>query len=121
MANLLFPELRVSFLSIDHLFPAVININCQKLAKIPGPRLIKSHEYFDPRYKQVIYIVRDPRDIVISYYHFLLKQDSLRTVILLKHLVSDLSIGMSTSSSRPGTRMYQVGLPFEWCGQDSFC
>jgi hypothetical protein len=74
IANLLFPELEVSFLNIDHLVPDVININRRKLAKIPRPRLIKSHEYFDPRYKQVIYIVRDPRDVVISYYYFLLKQ-----------------------------------------------
>ena len=87
IANLLFPDLEVSFLNIDHLIPDVININRRDLAKIPRPRLIKSHEYFDPRYKKVIYIVRDPRDVVISYYYFLLKQgfikdsDSLETFV----------------------------------------
>jgi hypothetical protein len=87
IANLLFPDLEVSFLNIDHLIPDVININRRELAKIPRPRLIKSHEYFDPRYKKVIYIVRDPRDVVISYYYFLLKQgfikdsDSLETFV----------------------------------------
>lgn len=74
IANLLFRDREVSFLNIDHLIPDVININRRELAKIPRPRVIKSHEYFDPRYKKVIYIVRDPRDVVISYYYFHLKQ-----------------------------------------------
>lgn len=74
IANLLYADLEVSFLNIDYLIPDVLNINRRELAKIPRPRLIKSHEYFDPRYRKVIYIVRDPRDVVISYYYFHLKQ-----------------------------------------------
>jgi hypothetical protein len=74
IANLLFVDREVSFLNIDYLIPDVFNVNRRALAKIPRPRLIKSHEYFDPRYKKVIYIVRDPRDVVISYYYFYLKQ-----------------------------------------------
>ena len=74
IANLLFADHKVSFLNIDYLMPDPFNITRRELAKIPRPRLIKSHEYFDPRYKKVIYIVRDPRDVVISYYYFYLKQ-----------------------------------------------
>jgi hypothetical protein len=37
---------------------------------MPRPRIIKSHECFDPRYPRVIYIVRDPRDVVLSQYHY---------------------------------------------------
>src|SRR5690349_8047723 len=59
-ANLLFPDREVSFLNIDHLIPDVLNVDRRTLAGIPRPRLIKSHEYFDPRYRRVIYIVRDP-------------------------------------------------------------
>jgi hypothetical protein len=31
--------------------------------------MLKSHECFQPHYPRVIYIVRDPRDIAISFYH----------------------------------------------------
>src|SRR5215472_5151168 len=74
IANLLFAESNVSFLNVDYLIPDPFNINRRALAKIPRPRFIKSHEYFDPRYKRVIYIVRDPRDVVLSSYHFHRKQ-----------------------------------------------
>jgi Sulfotransferase domain len=40
------------------------------LRKAPRPRLVKVHQSFDPRLKKVVYVVRDPRDVALSYYHF---------------------------------------------------
>jgi hypothetical protein len=34
---------------------------------------MKSHECFDPRYPRVIHLVRDPRDVAVSFYHYCLK------------------------------------------------
>jgi hypothetical protein len=34
---------------------------------------LKSHECFDPRYPRVVYIVRDPRDVAVSFYFYNLK------------------------------------------------
>jgi hypothetical protein len=39
------------------------------LRKLPRPRLLKSHEAFHPNYPRVICIVRDPRDVAVSFYH----------------------------------------------------
>ena len=35
------------------------------------PRIFKSHFNYSDEYKRVIYIVRDPRDVFISYYKYL--------------------------------------------------
>jgi hypothetical protein len=39
-----------------------------------GGRLIKSHEQFRSEYKKAIYIVRDGRDVAVSYYYHLLRE-----------------------------------------------
>lgn len=39
-------------------------------AKTPKPRIIKSHSMYDPRMHRVVYLVRDGRDSVLSFYEF---------------------------------------------------
>lgn len=41
------------------------------IARMNGPRVIKSHAMFSREFCNVIYIVRDARDVYVSYYHFL--------------------------------------------------
>jgi len=70
VANLLYPRETVSFANIERLIPDAEAVSSRYLKRIQGPRIIKTHQYFDHRYPKVLYIVRDPRDVLVSYYHF---------------------------------------------------
>jgi hypothetical protein len=70
VANLIHPDEPVTFANIERVIPDTHAQSKRYLKSIPRPRLLKSHQYFDPRYKKVTYIVRDPRDVVLSYYNF---------------------------------------------------
>jgi hypothetical protein len=73
IANLLFQDEPITFSNIEHKIPDIYKNTNRKLLRISGPRILKSHEYFDPRYKKVIYLVRDPRDVAVSYYYHCIK------------------------------------------------
>jgi len=78
VGNLVHQHEPVTFLSIERLVPDMYKSSDRVLRNLPRPRLVKSHECFDPRYKKVIYIVRDPRDVAVSNYHWELKLRSVR-------------------------------------------
>jgi hypothetical protein len=67
----------ITFLNIENKVPDIYQNTDRYMLNLPCPRVLKSHEYFDPRYKKVIYIVRDPRDVVVSYYYHFIKFLSL--------------------------------------------
>jgi len=70
IANLLSPGKPADFSAVNQLVPDPSSENKRHFMTMPRPRVIKSHFVFDPRYPRVIYIVRDPRDVVISEYHY---------------------------------------------------
>jgi hypothetical protein len=74
IANLLYPEKHPDFSNINLVIPDPEALSKRTLAKLPRPRILKSHQYFDPRYRRVIYVVRDPRDVLVSQYHFHIKR-----------------------------------------------
>jgi len=70
VANLAYPEEKVSFANIERLIPDTSSQSNRALKRTPRPRIIKTHQYFDHRYRKMIYIVRDPRDVALSLYNF---------------------------------------------------
>lgn len=73
IANLVFPDQTVSFGNL-HLLTLDPTVTTQRdFVHAARPRIIKSHGSFDPRYRRVICVVRDPRDVAISQYHYLRK------------------------------------------------
>lgn len=68
------------FTNIHSIIPD-IHYDPSKINKIKEPRIIKSHNSFCPKYRKVIYLVRDGRDVAVSYYYHYLKfkqnQDSI--------------------------------------------
>lgn len=73
VGNLIDAENPVSFANIERRVPDIHQSDDQHLLQLPRPRVLKSHEYFDPQYRRVINIVRDPRDVAVSYYHYQIK------------------------------------------------
>lgn len=98
LANLLHPEEPATFLNIEKIVPDAEAQSNRYLKKTLRPRFIKTHEYFDHRYPKVIYIVRDPRDVVVSYYHFQRKYGHIADGYPLETYVHDFVSGRVSSS-----------------------
>jgi len=73
LGNLLYQNSPVTFSNIDSRIPEIYFNPDRSMRALPRPRMLKSHESFQPQYPRVIYIVRDPRDVAISFYHHNLK------------------------------------------------
>ncbi|HEY6769027.1 MAG TPA: sulfotransferase domain-containing protein [Candidatus Sulfotelmatobacter sp.] len=98
IANLLFPQQRVSFANIESLIPDTSSQSNRALKRTPRPRIIKTHQYFDPRYRRTIYIVRDPRDVALSYYDFQRKYRQIEDDYPLERYVDDFVSGRLISA-----------------------
>ena len=99
IANLLHPDKSVTFANIEQLIPDAEAQSSRYMKRVRSPRVIKSHQYFDHRYCKVIYIVRDPRDVAVSYYQFARKYRSVQDGSSLESFVSDFVRGRLNSAS----------------------
>lgn len=88
IGNLIWGREPVTFANIESRIPEIYVFADHVLRGLPRPRIMKSHECFDPRYKRVIYIVRDPRDVAVSYYHYALKRQVITEQCSIEQFVS---------------------------------
>ncbi len=108
IANLLHPDEPATFANIERLVPDSEAQSCRYFKTIPRPRVIKSHQYFDHRYRKLIYIVRDPRDVALSYYDFQRKYRQIEDGYPLSQYVGDF-VGARLTSADWGTWGENVG------------
>jgi hypothetical protein len=71
VANLVHRGEVVDYGNIETIVPDIYVTNELSLRKMAGPRILKSHEAYDPRYRRVIYAVRDPRGVIVSQFNTL--------------------------------------------------
>lgn len=93
VANFVYPEAGVTLLSADRLIPNVDGQSKKYFKQMPRPRIIKSHYPFQHAYKRVIYVVRDPRDVVLSQYHYQIKRGVLPVGAPIEPFVSRFLAG----------------------------
>ena len=70
IANLVYSDKSPDFRNINELIPDPEALSKRHLAKVSRPRIIKTHQYFHPSYRKIIFVVRDPRDVAVSLYYF---------------------------------------------------
>ena len=85
IGNLVHQDEPVTFANVEYRVPSIYAHPDRTLRRLP--RLLKSHECFDPRYRKIIYIVRDPRDVAVSCYHYYIKMGWLSETCSLHDFV----------------------------------
>jgi hypothetical protein len=69
ISNLIHPEEPTTFSNVESRIPEIYFNPDHVMRRLPRPRILKSHECFQPHYPRLIYVARDPRDVAISFYH----------------------------------------------------
>ncbi len=76
LANMLYPNQTISFRNINQIIPGLHKNQAYiNTMTTETPRLIKSHFSYFECYPKFIYVYRDGRDVMVSYYWFLVGRE----------------------------------------------
>lgn len=59
-----------TFENLNQRIPYALRPSPFTMKRLTRPRILKSHSAYDCRFRKVVLLVRDPRDVAISYYHY---------------------------------------------------
>jgi hypothetical protein len=93
VANALRPEPAATFADFGEVVPDIYDETDRQLLRRPDPRVLKSHERHDERYRRVLYLVRHPADVAVSYYHYLVKMRNIAPGFELARFVDSFLTG----------------------------
>lgn len=84
----------VTYFNLNDFVPDVQSVSHLSVprAALPGYRFFKSHAPYIPEYRKVFYLVRDPRQVMVSYLAFLTGLGWFRGT--LEQLVADKTLGI---------------------------
>ncbi len=103
VGNLIYSDRQVHFLNIPELIPHFDVMPGRFFREMPRPRVINCHEAYRPHWKRVIYVVRDPRDVVVSLFHFQRKRRIIEDDYSLDRFVSRFIAGEAVRPPRLGS------------------
>jgi hypothetical protein len=92
LGNLMNCDTSVGFTNIERVVPDIAAFPRADFRTLNRPRVIKSHDCFDPRYRRVIYIVRDPRDVAVSLYYYAKKVKNVEDSLPLDAFIERLFV-----------------------------
>jgi Sulfotransferase domain len=82
------PSSPVTEANVMSRLPDLYHASRRGFAKMKRPRIIFSHECFDPEYRKVIYLVRDPRDVAVVQYEQRRQGGSIDNAVSIEQFVS---------------------------------
>lgn len=90
----------------------------EKLGFGNTPRIIKTHELYRSEYKKSIYIIRDPKDTMISYYYYLKEGHNQKVGAFSDFIRSDRGINSWCKHAKSWINKYDVIISYENLKQD---
>lgn len=103
----------VGFSTIERIIPDIYQNYDSDIPKSRRDRILKSHEPFDPRYNRVIYLVRDPRDVLVSFFYYHKKKNAIDENESIESYMQKFLSGDVAMQSKIGSWGEHVG---SWMG-----